>query len=158
MLGAGARAPNRLLAASWANFSVFWSVQRGTKKTWFFGIAPKEQKSHNQWPKVTPGIILGPIFSDFGATLTYFFNFLGYRFCIVFSLIVDTWYLFETLQIYKITFLLQTCSKNQGFASLNPNRFFNDFHLTITLFFCLNSHRILIHFHGFSRTVPRRHF
>ena len=55
------------LATSWANFSDFWSLQRGTKKTWFFGIAPKEQKSHNQWPKVTSGIILGPIFNDLGS-------------------------------------------------------------------------------------------
>ena len=47
--------------------SDFWSLYRGTKKTRFFGIAPKEQKSHNQWPKVTSGIILGSIFGDFGS-------------------------------------------------------------------------------------------
>jgi len=63
-----------LLAASWAIFSDFLSLQRGIKILRFFSIAPKGQKSHNQWPKVAPGLIFGQIFTDLGCHFSIGFS------------------------------------------------------------------------------------
>ena len=71
---------------------------------------------------------------------------------------IDFLSIFETLQIYKITFLLQTYSKNQGFAGPKSDRCFNDLYVKNTTVFWYFPHVFFIKIHVFSRTVPRNRF
>ena len=55
------------LAASWPNFSTFWTSREVPKNHDGLASLQKAKNQQNQWPKVASGIILGPLFDDFGS-------------------------------------------------------------------------------------------
>ena len=84
--GGPSLASSRLQAATWADFSDFLGHWRRIKNPCIFCIAPKGQKSKNQWPLVASRSDFGSIFNDFGRHFGIDFSiFLRLRFGIDFS-------------------------------------------------------------------------
>ena len=65
--GRGSFALDRLQDVTWADFSVLLGHWRRIKNPCIFCIAPKGQKSKNQWPLVASRSDFGSISNDFGS-------------------------------------------------------------------------------------------